>query len=466
MIQPRSDSINLIDLPLSTARARWLATYPWLELVADLARCKFCKTYNASNEYAIGITNPTNDKLKVHHASIGHANAMRYYLDDQTQKKLLENSNLNSNIEKIVIIPENLFPLFKGTLFLAREDIALYKSEAIYHLMDDLNVNVLKSYRNNHGASEILEAIASILEDDLLNKLKMTNFVGIQLDETTDIASIKQLSMYVTYFLDGKVTTEFLKLFEIKNGEAKTLYGTVSKYLQDNNIYGKLSSLCTDGAKAFCSKKEGLAGLLTRDIPKLVSLHCFAHRINLITGDLMEEFSDLKLVNSAVYSLCKFFKKSTKKLQILQDIEYKEIKSMKRLIKPIKVRWFSMYNAIKRIVEIYPSLVHALKEIKVFDANAVGVSLTITTFSFCFFCCFFSDILGVLNIMNKAFQKDNLKFSTVNMLISSIIRRIQQEFGTIERIKEGPILSEFLKEYNEKGTFQGFCFLTHLLKVF
>ena len=69
--------------------------------------------------------------------------------------------------------------------------------------------------------------------------------------------------------------------------------------------------------------------------------------------------------------LRKFFKKSTKKLQILQDIEYKEIKSMKSLIKPIKVRWFSMYNAIKRIVEIYPSLVHPLKEIKVFDANAV-----------------------------------------------------------------------------------------------
>ena len=119
-----------------------------------------------------------------------------------------------------------------------------------------------------------------------------------------------------------------------------------------------------------------------------------------------------------------------------------------------------MYNAINRIVEISPSLVHAIKEIKIFDANAVGVSLTITKFSFWFFCCFFSDILGVLNIMNKAFQ-NNLKFSTVNMLISSIIRRIQQEFEAIERIKEGPSLSKFLKEYNEKGTFQGFCFIIH-----
>ena len=66
-------------------------------------------------------------------------------------------------------------------------------------------------------------------------------------------------------------------------------------------------------------------------------------------------------------------------MQILQDIEYKEIKNMKRLIKPIKIPWLSMYNAINRIVEIYPSLVHALKEIKIFDAYAVVVSLTITT---------------------------------------------------------------------------------------
>ena len=35
MIQQRSDSINLIDLPLSTARSRWLVTYPWLELVVQ-----------------------------------------------------------------------------------------------------------------------------------------------------------------------------------------------------------------------------------------------------------------------------------------------------------------------------------------------------------------------------------------------------------------------------------------------
>ena len=62
----------------------------------------------------------------------------------------------------------------------------------------------------------------------------------------------------------------------------------------------------------------------------------------------------------------------------------------------------------------------------------------------------FSDILGVLNIMNKTFQKDNLIFSTVKMLISSIIRRIQQEFYTIKRIKKGSSLSKFLKEYNEK----------------
>ena len=34
--------------------------------------------------------------------------------------------------------------------------------------MDDLKVNVLKSYRSNHGVSEILEATPTP-EDDLLN---------------------------------------------------------------------------------------------------------------------------------------------------------------------------------------------------------------------------------------------------------------------------------------------------------
>ena len=81
-------------------------------------------------------------------------------------------------------------------------------------------------------------------------------------------------------------------------------------------------AFCSDGAKVLCSQHEGVPGKLIRDNPKIVSLHSFAHRINLISGDLIESFPEMKLINSMVYNLCKLFKRSTKRLQILEEAEF------------------------------------------------------------------------------------------------------------------------------------------------
>ena len=57
-----------------------------------------------------------------------------------------------------------------------------------------------------------------------MTRLRKTTHIGLKIDETTDIAAIKKLSQYVTYFFEGKVKTEFRKLLEIPNGEAKNTY--------------------------------------------------------------------------------------------------------------------------------------------------------------------------------------------------------------------------------------------------
>ena len=77
--------------------------------------------------------------------------------------------------------------MLKGVFFIAREDIAIYKGEALFELLDQLDVNVLKSYRNNHGCSEILEYLAEVAEQDLITELTKCRFYGFQVDETTDV---------------------------------------------------------------------------------------------------------------------------------------------------------------------------------------------------------------------------------------------------------------------------------------
>ena len=242
---------------------------------------------------------------------------------------------------------------------------------------------------------------------------------------------------------------------QLPAGDAETIYNVIKKYLKENDIYHLLSSFCSDGAKVLCSTQEGVAGKLIRDNPKILSLHCFAHRINLISGDLIDHFPELKLFNSMVYNLCKVFKRSTKRLQILEAAEFERLKYSKKLIQPIKVRWFSLFNAIKRIQELYPSLIEALNEISKSDIKAAGIASKIKTFEFVFYLNFLCDLLEVLNILNKAFQKNDLSYARVNILISSIKRQVDNDYSSIDNIRTNENMANFLKEFEKKSSFKG-----------
>ena len=133
----------------------------------------------------------------------------------------------------------------------------------------------------------------------------------------------------------------------------------------------------------------------------------------------------------------------------------KQLKTTNKLIKSTKIRWFSLFNAIIRIIDIYPSINEALKEIELFDVLSVGIASTIRKYEFIFFLNFLDDLMGILNIMNKAFQKEELKLSRINMLIICIENRLKDEMGTIENIKNNQYLQIFLSEYSLSQTFKG-----------
>ena len=293
------------------------------------------------------------------------------------QTTLIPNSASKTNFE-VEEIPIKLFPLFRGILFLAENDIALYNSEEIFQLIDDFDVKCTLNYRNHVSAQEIADSLAINLENILINKLKSVEFYGLQIDESTDISQTKIMSLYVTYMetTPNGVRTpkvQFLKLIELKEATGLALYQAVKKYLDETNkIYGKLASICTDGASVMTGSQNGLARLIRNDIPILLSIHCMAHRINLVSNDVVDYFPILKLIDSTLYNIHKIFKRSPKRIQILEDFERLELKKTLRVLKPTKIRWFSLYNALLRMLFLWNPLVSSLDELKDTDANALG----------------------------------------------------------------------------------------------
>ena len=83
---------------------------------------------------------------------------------------------------------------------------------------------------------------------------------------------------------------------------------------------------------------------------------------------------------------------------ILEEKEYEEEIDNLMLIKPITIRWLSKFNAINRILEMYPAIVRALEEIQLIDGDpyALGLVTSMTKFKFVGLLHFISDMLIII----------------------------------------------------------------------
>ena len=48
------------------------------------------------------------------------------------------------------------------------------------------------------------------IQDQLIDRIKVSGSISIQLDESTDVANISQLMVFVRYIHDGKILDDFL----------------------------------------------------------------------------------------------------------------------------------------------------------------------------------------------------------------------------------------------------------------
>ena len=121
------------------------------------------------------------------------------------------------------------------------------------------------------------------------NKINDSNppWYAVICDETTDVARREQLNLSIRYVDDDYVVHEdTVGLFNPPNISAQAL----SEALKDILVHCNLPlSMCRgqayDGAAAMQGKRKGLATLIRKECPAAVSVHCFAHCLNLCLQD-------------------------------------------------------------------------------------------------------------------------------------------------------------------------------------
>ena len=145
------------------------------------------------------------------------------------------------------------------------------------NLLSNFEVEKLKqvSLSNNTVSRQIAELSNNILSQ-VVSKIQNSkfNFFAIQLDETTDVANLAQVCVYVRYIYEEHLEDEFLFCERLDTRTtAKDIFNKVDRFFEEHDIQWKhVIGVCTDGAPAMLGCRSGFQTLVKEKSPTLLVL--------------------------------------------------------------------------------------------------------------------------------------------------------------------------------------------------
>jgi len=330
--------------------------------------------------------------------------------------------------------------------------MALHKFPKLLKLLDACNVSMNKNYDNNKSAAEMLFYISEKIQEEVMQEIDTSPAIGLMIDESGDNDLNNYLTINIRYLYNNEIKERFCGLLELPSADSCTIFNVLNDFLTKHKLHSKIEAISTDGASVMLGEENGVAIKLKNFTCKknMVINHCLSHRLNLGAKDIWKGNKYLSNFNNTIHSLCKYFRKSCKKTQILEEEEESILENHLKLIRPLDIRWLSVYIAIEKIFEIYPALISALEIIIEDNACLVaeGLLTRLKSFHFVSLLHIFTDLLTFLDFLNKIFQKENLKYSEACREIKSILNNLERLSSSDDH---GSYFSQFIQQNNEEG---------------
>ena len=136
---------------------------------------------------------------------------------------------------------------FKCLYWLCKEEVAhTTKFESLLSLASNLGVEYLSGAQRGRNAQytsrdflqDALQSISDTISRKVLSDVKQSPHFSLMIDETTDVAVLKELIVYAKYLDCNKVpTTSFIGVAALPNGQADTIHETLKrKYQQTEGL--------------------------------------------------------------------------------------------------------------------------------------------------------------------------------------------------------------------------------------
>uniref|UniRef100_A0A667XDF6 HAT C-terminal dimerisation domain-containing protein n=1 Tax=Myripristis murdjan TaxID=586833 RepID=A0A667XDF6_9TELE len=265
-------------------------------------------------------------------------------------------------------------------------------------------------------------------------------YVGIIIDETTNITVEKMLITYLTLQQKGEPETVFIGNHTVPSGTAECITGKIKDVLSGRGVaMARVVGLGSDGANVMVGRKAGVAQQLRQnDCPFLVNIHCGVHRTALAARDASTAVRKVSAYVTTVNNIYTHYKNSPTRTHRLHELQ-KEMGEHDLLIKGMRANWAAVVSELREEEEEKNCPV------------AKGIRKRIQTYTFPALTHLLTDVLAVVNRMNLIFQKEDVN-------ISSISPVVRMTLASLEDLMNGP--GEAEKKFNEASQDGNFCGVT------
>ncbi|XP_078587207.1 zinc finger protein 862-like [Branchiostoma floridae x Branchiostoma japonicum] len=429
---------------------KWETMFDWLYPVNDYTglMCRVCKRHNMrqkNGEYIwsrIPSTSLRTDKVWDHHRSEQHKKAVA--LDTARIAAEVNGGIRQAMAVNVSLNREAVKAALKVVYHLAKKEIPHHtnfkdlvkfaSTELGCDVFNRLNVAGNATYTSSTVVDEFLAVLGTQLEEDQLNTIKGSPFLGLMCDETVDISTTNELVLYCRC-IDGhgEFQAHFMKVIALKDGKANTIKAALSQYLEQKDLsIQKVAGFGSDGAACMIGNRSGVATQLKEENAKIVSIHCIAHRLALAVGQAGNKVKFIgDVFKPNLMSLFLYYNGSAVRSEGLKEIQ-KILQELElKLKQPKDVRWLSHDAATDALYKSLPSvLVHLNQEMNKGVAAANGLWSWLRTYKTIATLYLLCDVLPHMSALSKCFQQKRLDLTEIHNTVDrkkDVVRKARDQ---------------------------------------
>ncbi|CAI6344305.1 unnamed protein product [Macrosiphum euphorbiae] len=213
---------------------------------------------------------------------------------------------------------------------------------------------------SNNTVSRRIDDISEWVENKLIERVKLSRWFSLQLDESTDIQGLSQMIVFVRYIWMNESHEDFLCCEPIIRGTSDEIFNTLNTYITAKGIeWTKCVGLCTDGARALCGKNSSVITKIREINPNVPWMHCNIHREALVSKSLSDDFRSV--LNTSV-KIVNFIKARPLQSRLFEKLCEEMGSIHKSLLLHTEVRWLSRGKVLTRLVELREEVTYYLDE--------------------------------------------------------------------------------------------------------